>query len=76
VVAKINALGWRTPALLFLGMHAPLGFVLSQFFFAAQPFLNLLLDEALTRELALLLEDPASIEALARRLEEPAPEHA
>jgi hypothetical protein len=57
------------PAILFLEMHRPLAYVGAQMLWAAQPFLNVWLEHADIRDLALLLEDPASVEALIHRLE-------
>ncbi len=56
------------PAILFLEMHKPLAFLGAQFLWAAQPFLSLWWNGADVRDVATLLEDPASVEALIERL--------
>ena len=57
------------PAILFLEMHKPLAFVGAQMLWVAQPFLNAWLEAADIKDTALLLEDPAGVEALIHRLE-------
>ncbi len=58
------------PAILFLEMHKPLAFLGAQFLWAAQPFLAVWFSHADVREIARLLEDPASVDQLIERLSE------
>lgn len=57
------------PAILFLEMNKPLAYVGAQMLWVAQPFLSLWLDRADVRDVALLFEDAASVQALIQRLE-------
>ncbi len=69
IVQRVDTWRLRAPAILFLQMHAPLGFLASQFLFATQPFVSFFGDDQFTRDLALLLEEPTGIERLLARLE-------
>jgi hypothetical protein len=60
---------FTAPAILFLEMHKPLAFLGAQVLWAAAPFLDTWVDRAEIREFGLLLEEPASVEALICRLE-------
>ena len=57
------------PAILFLEMHRPLAFLGAQMLWAGQPFLSVWLNHADIRDVALLLEDPAGVDELIKRLE-------
>ena len=59
----------ETPAVLLLTMHMPLAGLGSALLLAAQPFVGVLTGDAFARDLALLLEEPADVERLIRRLE-------
>ncbi|MBI5650947.1 MAG: hypothetical protein HZC40_10970 [Chloroflexi bacterium] len=61
--------GMRAPALLALQMHLPLSFLGAQLIWIAQPFLTFGFKDADVRDLALLLEDRANVQALIDRLE-------
>lgn len=62
------------PAILFLEMHKPLAFIGAQVMWVAAPFLDTWIDRTEAHEFGLLLEDPASVEALICRLESKAAE--
>ena len=62
------------PAILFLEMHKPLAFIGAQVMWATAPFLDTWIDRKEAHEFGLLLEDPASVEALICRLESMAAE--
>ena len=66
---RIARAGMRAPAILFLQMHLPISFLGAQLICVAQPFLTFGLNDAIVRDLALLLEDRASVQALIDRLE-------
>lgn len=70
LAARLTAWNVRAPAIVFLQLHAPLAFLGSQFLLAAEPFLSLLAGKRRSRDLALLLEEPANVERLIARLEE------
>lgn len=57
------------PAILFLEMHKPLAFLGAQIVWLAQPFLCLWWKPGDVHDVACLLEDRASVEALIERLE-------
>ena len=69
VANRIAGLGLTAPAVLFLEMNKPLGFLGAQLLFAAQPFLSLTFDHADLRDLAEIIEDPKGMEQLIARLE-------
>ncbi len=69
VVRRAARMHVTAAAILFLEMHRPLAFVGAQFVWAAQPFLNVWLDDGDVRDFARLLEDPAGVQNLIRRLE-------
>lgn len=73
VCARLIAWNLREPAVVFLSMHAPLAFLGSQFLIAAQPFLGVFTGDEFARDMALLLDDPASVERLLNRLEQTTP---
>lgn len=62
-------MGLSAPAILFLEMFKPLAYVGAQMVWATQPFLSVWLKESDLRDLALVLEDPAGVDALIDRLE-------
>ncbi len=66
---RIIAAGMTAPAILFLEMHKPLAFLGAQMLWIAQPFLTLGFQDADIRDLALLIEDRANVQALINRLE-------
>lgn len=66
---RIVAAGMIAPAILFLEMHKPLAFLGAQMLWIAQPFLTLGFQDADIRDLALLIEDRANVQALINRLE-------
>lgn len=72
VNAQVRAWNLREPAIVFLSLHAPLAFLASQFLIAAQPFVGMMTGDAFARDVALLLEEPNSIQELIARLQEPA----
>jgi hypothetical protein len=57
------------PAIFFLALHAPVTWLGSQFLLAAEPLVAPFVGRQLAHDLALVLEDPASVQALVRRLE-------
>lgn len=63
---------WRlaTPAIAFLEVHKPLGFLASQTLLVFQPLLTLFLGSVSVEEYSTLLEDASSVERVIRRLEE------
>ena len=66
---RATQLGLASPAILFLEMHKPLAFLGAQMLWATQPLLSGWGREADLRDLARLLEDRASVDALIARLE-------
>ena len=64
--------GWKlaTPAIAFLEVHKPLGFLASQTLLVFQPLLTPFLDNVSVEEYSLLLEDASSVERVICRLEE------
>lgn len=66
---RVARLGITSPAILFLEMHKPLAFLGAQVLWAAQPLLGFWWHDADVRDLALLLEERAGVEALIARLE-------
>jgi hypothetical protein len=66
---RIVSAGMTAPAILFLEMHKPLAFLGAQMLWIAQPFLALGFRDADIRDLALLIEDRANVQALINRLE-------
>jgi hypothetical protein len=67
--SKIIAWNLREPAIVFMTMHAPLAFLGSQLWIAAQPFVGMLTGDAFARDFAFLLQDPNALEQLVARLE-------
>ena len=61
-------LGITSPAILFLEMHKPLAFLGAQLLWATQPLLGGWGRDADVRDIALLLEDRAGVDALIERL--------
>jgi hypothetical protein len=61
----------REPAIVFMAMHEPLAFLGGQFLLAAQPFLGVFTGDDFARDLALLFQDPAALQQLLTRLEQP-----
>jgi len=57
-----------SPAILFLEMHKPLAFLGAQMLWATQPLLGMWWRDQDVRDLALLLEDRAGVDALIERL--------
>ncbi len=66
---RASRLGISSLAILFLEMHKPLAFLGAQMLWATQPLLSFWWRETDVRELALLLEDRAGVDALIARLE-------
>lgn len=69
LVQRAARAGVTAPAILFLETYQPLAFLGAQMLWTAQPFLNLWINDATVRDLALLLEDRAGVEQLIARLE-------
>lgn len=69
LIQRAQSWGVASPAILFLEMHKPLAFLGAQMLWAAQPFLSFWWRDNDLRDLALLLEDRGSIDALIARLE-------
>ena len=61
-------LGITSPAILFLEMHKPLAFLGAQLLWATQPLLGGWGRDADVRDIALLLEDRAGVDALIERM--------
>lgn len=63
---------WRlaTPAIAFLEVHKPLGFLASQTLLVFQPLLTLFFGSVSVEEYSGLLEDASSVERVICRLEE------
>ncbi|MCL4394493.1 MAG: hypothetical protein M1482_06790 [Chloroflexi bacterium] len=70
---RAAALHLTAPAILFLEMHKPFAFTGAQMLWVAQPLLSPWLNGTTVRDLALLLEDPASVEQLIKQLESARP---
>jgi hypothetical protein len=66
---RAERLGLTAPTILFLETFKPLAFIGAQMMWVAQPFLSLWWKEKDLRDLALVLEDPAGVEAIIDRLE-------
>lgn len=69
LAARLRAWSLREPAIVLLSWHAPLAFLGSQLLLAAQPFLGVLQGDSLAGDLALLLQEPESVERLIAQLE-------
>ena len=69
LIQRAERWGITSPAILFLEMNKPLAFLSAQMLWAAQPFLSFWWRDKDLRDLALLLEDRASVDALIARLE-------
>jgi hypothetical protein len=67
IALRVEAAGLAAPAIAFLEMNRPLGFLGSQALLMAQPLLSLVLSG--TEDLAALLEDRSGMDLLIRRLE-------
>lgn len=66
---RIVDLGLTAPAILFLEAYKPLAFLGAQLFWAIQPFVGIVLNADDLRDLAVLMQDDTSTEALLARLE-------
>lgn len=66
---RIVERGLTAPAILFLEAYKPLAFLGTQLFWTIQPFLGIVLNADDVRDLALLMQDDTSTEALLARLE-------
>ncbi len=66
---RATCLGLTAPAILLLEMGKPLAYLGAQMMWLAQPFLSVWWREKDLRDLALVLEDPAGVEAIIERLE-------
>ena len=62
--------GLQMPALIALEAGRPLSFLFGQFLWITQPVLGLFFTRDSINELAILFEDPASIELLIEKLED------
>ncbi len=69
LASRLRAWNLSTPAILCLQSLAPLGFLASQLFVFAQPFVGLIAGDGLAREWALICEEPETIERLIAQLE-------
>jgi hypothetical protein len=67
---RLNSWRLTTPAIAFLELHKPLGFLASQSLLALQPLLTLFLGDVHVKEYAALLEDGNGVELVINRLEE------
>ncbi len=67
IALRVEAAGLVAPAIAFLEMNRPLGFLGSQALLMAQPVLSMLITG--TDELAALLEDRSGVDRLIERLE-------
>ena len=67
--------GLQTPAVWFLEMHKPLGFIGAQALLFFEPILGAFAGDAAIREVALLLEERENVERLLARLEQMATSH-
>ena len=70
IADKITNLGLTTPAILLLEANKPLAFVGSQLLLVAQPTLDLVLPQNLTRNTANFLADSDQVEQLIQKLEQ------
>lgn len=69
LATALLARGLGTPALLFLELSRPLGFLGSQALHCFEPFIRTITDSDSSRSFALFLEKRGSIEFLCRRIE-------
>jgi hypothetical protein len=69
VASTLRRWGMTTPAILFLESNRPFSFFAGQFLLVAEPLLGLFVRTARSREVARLLDDPASVELLLQHLE-------
>ena len=69
IAEEVVRRGLVTPAVFFLELHRPLGFLAGQATHLLSPFLGPLLGMQNVRLLARLLEDPASVDRLLERIE-------
>ncbi|GAB4459969.1 MAG: hypothetical protein OHK0029_23260 [Armatimonadaceae bacterium] len=72
VAEAIRQRGLQTPALFFIEMHRPLGFLAAQGLIVLTPMLAPLLGLDRVQKLGRLLSDPEAVEELVRLLETPA----
>jgi len=73
VAAAFCRRGLRLPALVALEAGGPLAFLGGQLLWLAQPALSLIFPGDVIRQSARLLEDPAAVTALVKRLEAESP---
>ena len=66
----VHRYGLRAPALITLEAGRPLSFLFGQFLWIIQPVLGLFFTRDSINELAILFEDPASMELLIDKLED------
>jgi hypothetical protein len=66
----VHRYGLRMPALLALEAGRPLAFLFGQFLWIMQPALGLFFTSDSINELAILFEDPASMDLLIEKLED------
>jgi hypothetical protein len=69
IAEQVVRRGLVTPAVFFLELHRPLGFLAGQATHLLAPFLGPLIGLQNVRHLARLLEDPASVDRLLDRIE-------
>ena len=69
IATSLGRNGFRIPALIALRIGHPLTFIGGQLLWVAQPALSLLLPARTVGMLAQILEEPAAVQGLLRRLE-------
>src|SRR5947209_8858441 len=72
VAAEVVRRGMVTPAVFFIELNRPLSFLAGQTLHVLFPFLAPLVGVAMARQLAELLEDPATVDRLLEKIEEQA----
>jgi 2-polyprenyl-6-methoxyphenol hydroxylase-like FAD-dependent oxidoreductase len=70
IAAQVVRRGMVTPAVFFLEMNRPVGFLAGQATHVLTPFLAALIGLETVRKLAHLLEDPANVDRLLERIEQ------
>jgi hypothetical protein len=70
IAEEVVRRGLATPAVFFLELHRPLGFIAGQATLLFSPFLGALFGLQNVRELARLLGDPATVDRLLERIEQ------